>query len=74
MRGWLARPAKPPGKEVIEAAKTALPEAGSVLRHVATVNVGFEGQGWAWDRTANREIWLIASGRSVVATHVPPLP
>jgi hypothetical protein len=62
------------GHDARELYVLALPEAGSVLRHVATVNVEFEGQGWAWDRTANREIWSIASGRSVVATRVPPLP
>ena len=62
------------GHDAPELYVLALPEAASVLRHVATVNVGFEGQGWAWDRTANREIWSIASGRTVVVTHVPPLP
>jgi hypothetical protein len=62
------------GHDAPELYVLALPEAGSVLRHVATVNVGFEGQGWAWDRTADREIWSIASGRAVVVTHVPHLP
>lgn len=62
------------GHDAKELYVLALPEAGSVLRHVATVNVEFEGQGWAWDRTADREIWSIASGRAVVQTHVPPLP
>jgi hypothetical protein len=63
------------GHDAPELYVLALPEAGSVLRHVATVNVGFEGQGWAWDRTADREIWGISRPtRSVVVTHVPPLP
>jgi hypothetical protein len=63
------------GHDAPELYVLALPEAGSVLRHVATVNVGIEGQGWAWDRTADREIWGISrQGRSVVHVHVPPLP
>lgn len=63
------------GHDAPELYVLALPAAGSVLRHVATVNVGFEGQGWAWDRTADREIWGISrQGRSVVHIHVPPLP
>lgn len=63
------------GHDAPELYVLALPEAGSVLRHVATVNVGLEGQGWAWDRTADREIWGISrAGRSVVHIHVPPLP
>jgi hypothetical protein len=63
------------GHDAKELYVLALPEAGSVLRHVATVNVEFEGQGWAWDRTADREIWGISrQGRSVVQIHIPPLP
>lgn len=63
------------GHDAQELYVLALPEAGSVLRHVATVNVGFEGQGWAWDRTADREIWSISRpDRAVVVTHVPSLP
>jgi len=63
------------GHDAPELYVLALPEAGSVLRHVATVNVGFEGQGWAWDRTADREIWGISRPtRAVVHIHVPPLP
>ncbi len=51
-----------------------LPDAGSTLVHVATVNVGFEGQGWAWDRTEDRAIWSISRpNRSVVVTRIPPI-
>lgn len=51
-----------------------LPEFGSILEHVATVNVGFAGQGWAWDRTEDRTIWSIDRGRQVVQTRILPLP
>lgn len=52
-----------------------LPSFGSVLEHVATVNVSFAGQGWAWDRTETRILWGIdRGGRQVVQTRVLPLP
>lgn len=52
-----------------------LPEAASTLVHVATVRVGFEGQGWAWDRTERRTLYAISRPRrEVVVTQVPAIP
>lgn len=52
-----------------------LPRIGSTLVHVATVNVGFEGQGWAWDPTEDRTIWSISRpNRAVVVTRIPEIP
>jgi len=54
----------------------ALPEAGSVLRWIATAALDIGGQGIAWDRSGSRLIWGIvrdkATGeRSVTAARVP---
>lgn len=64
------------GHDAEEVYALRLPEFGSTLVHVATIAVGFEGQGWAWDRSEpGRVIWSISRpNRQVVATQIPPLP
>ena len=52
-----------------------LPDAGSMLVHVATFRVPIPGQGWAWDRTEPRVLYGINNEtREVIATYVPNLP
>ena len=49
-----------------------LPEAGSVLQHVATLAIATNGQAIAWERGADRVMWSIERGeRNVVAVRVP---
>lgn len=63
------------GHDAKEVYVLRLPEIGSNLVHVATVNVEFEGQGWAWDPTEERTIWSISRpNRAVVVTRIPPSP
>ena len=54
-----------------------LPRQGVVLEHVTTIDVPFEGQGWAWDRSARGEriIYGISRARKeVIAARIPALP
>jgi hypothetical protein len=54
-----------------------LPRQGVTLDHVATIEVPFEGQGWAWDRSARggRVIYGISRARKeVIAARIPALP
>jgi hypothetical protein len=54
-----------------------LPRQGVTLEHVTTIDVPFEGQGWAWDRTARgrRIIYGISRAqRQVIAAEIPALP
>ena len=54
-----------------------LPREGVVLEHLATIDVPFEGQGWAWDRSARRERIIYGISRSrkeVIAARIPELP
>jgi hypothetical protein len=54
-----------------------LPKLGIALEYVATINVPFEGQGWAWDRSARgqRVIYGISrQRREVVVAQIPELP
>jgi len=51
-----------------------LPGQGDVLEHVTTIAVPFEGQGWAWDRSAGGErvIYGISRARKeVIAARIP---
>lgn len=43
-----------------------IPSQGPVLEHVATMPVPFEGQAWAWDRSAERTIYAIRRQASEV--------
>lgn len=49
-----------------------LPEAGTVLEHVATIPLPTGGQAFSWDRAVPRVIWsLDRTTRNVVASRVP---
>lgn len=50
-----------------------LPEAGTVLEHVATIPLATGGQAIAWDRSTPRMLWsLDRQTKNVVASRVPP--
>ena len=51
-----------------------LPEAGTVLEHVATVAIATGGQAIAWDRSRPRVLWsLDRATKTVVASRIPPV-
>lgn len=53
----------------------ALPEAGSTLRHIATMLIPTNGQAIAWDPKESRRLWAIErSSKELVASQIPPLP
>lgn len=47
------------------------PGEGTTLDHVATFDAPLDGQAWAWDRSAPRTIYGIASGGVVVSMTLP---
>ncbi len=50
----------------------ALPEAGSILRHVATIPIPTNGQAIAWDPKDRRLLWSIErKARELVASRIP---
>lgn len=52
-----------------------LPSLGSTLEYLTTIEVPFEGQSWAWDRSEQRIIYGITrSTREVVVAQIPELP
>jgi hypothetical protein len=54
-----------------------LPRQGMVLDYVTTIDVPFEGQSWAWDRSAagERLIYGISRARhEVIVARIPPVP
>lgn len=51
------------------------PRQGVTLEYVTTIDVPFEGQGWAWDRSEGRVIYGITRrSREVVVARIPELP
>lgn len=51
-----------------------LPEAGTMVEHVATIPLPTRGQAFAWDRSAPRRVWTIdRKTKSVVMSDLPPL-
>ena len=51
-----------------------LPEAGTVLEHVATIALPTGGQAIAWDRSQPRVLWsLDRATKMVVASRIPPV-
>ena len=65
------------GHDAAELHVLKLPREGPVLEHVTTIDVPFEGQGWAWDRSRQRErvIYGISRARrEVIAARIPALP
>lgn len=54
-----------------------LPKQGVALEYLTTIDVPFEGQGWAWDRTVpgERVIYgIIRARQEIVAARIPRLP
>lgn len=52
-----------------------LPKLGVMLEYVTTIDVPFEGQAWAWDRSDKRVIYGITRrSREVVVARIPELP
>jgi hypothetical protein len=54
-----------------------LPRQGVTLEYVTTIDVPFEGQGWAWDRSARGERVIYGIRRTrqqIVAARIPRLP
>ena len=54
-----------------------LPRQGVTLDYVTTIDVPFEGQGWAWDRSNRRQRRVFGISRrqsEIVAADIPPLP
>ena len=54
-----------------------LPGQGVTLELVTAIDVPFDGQGWAWDKSARGErvIYGISRARQeVIAARIPPLP
>jgi hypothetical protein len=65
------------GHDAAELHVLRLPQQGVVLEYVTTIDVPFEGQGWAWDRArrGERVIYGISRARQrVIAARIPPLP
>jgi hypothetical protein len=51
-----------------------LPQAGTVLEHVATLALSTGGQAIAWDRSQPRVLWsLDRATKTVVASRIPPV-
>lgn len=51
------------------------PRQGVTLEYVTAIDVPFEGQGWAWDRSEGRTIYGITRRtREVVVARIPELP
>ena len=52
-----------------------LPKMGVALEYVTTIEVPFEGQSWAWDRSDKRVIYgIIRRTGEVVVARIPELP
>lgn len=62
------------GHDLPEMYVLRLPEAGSILEHVATVAIPGEGQAIAWQRGAPRTLWSISrTRREAVQATVPAI-
>ena len=65
------------GHDAHELYVVRLPKSGVTLDYVTTIQVPFEGQSWAWDRTAKdrRIIYGISRARQeVIAAEIPSVP
>jgi len=64
------------GHDAPELYALRLPRSGVTLEYVTTIEVPFEGQSWAWDRSAepDRIIYGISRERhEVIAARIPPV-
>lgn len=65
------------GHDAAELHVLRLPRSGVTLEYVTTIAVPFEGQGWAWDRSARgrRVIFGISRAKQqVIAAQIPVVP
>lgn len=65
------------GHDAAELHVLRLPREGVTLDYVTTIDVPFEGQGWAWDRTRRGERIIYGISRAqqqIIATRIPRLP
>ncbi len=52
-----------------------VPKMGVTLDYITTIDVPFEGQAWAWDRSEKRLIYGISrTSREVIVARIPELP
>jgi len=64
------------GHDAPELCVLQLPRQGVTLEHVTTIDVPFEGQGWAWDRSrrGERVIYGISRRRKeIIAARIPTI-
>jgi hypothetical protein len=64
------------GHDAAELHVMRLPRQGVTLEHVTTIGVPFEGQGWAWDRSARSQgvIYGISRARKeIIAARIPAI-
>lgn len=65
------------GHDAAELYVLRLPQQGVTLEYITTIDVPFEGQSWAWDRSAgaDRIIYGISRARQeVIVARIPELP
>ncbi|MCX7035616.1 MAG: hypothetical protein NT064_03380 [Proteobacteria bacterium] len=65
------------GHDAAELHVLKLPKQGVALQHITTIDVPFEGQGWAWDRSAgNKRVFygISRAKRQIIAASIPALP
>lgn len=65
------------GHDAAELYVLRLPRQGVTLEYVTTIDVPFEGQSWAWDRSmpGERVIYGISRARQeIIAAQIPPVP
>ena len=65
------------GHDAAELYVLRLPKQGVTLEYVTTIDVPFEGQSWAWDRSARGERVIYGISRAqqqVIVAQIPPVP
>lgn len=65
------------GHDAAELYVLRLPRQGVTLEYVTTIDVPFEGQSWAWDRSAAGERIIYGISRAqqqVIVAQIPPVP
>lgn len=64
------------GHDAPELYVLGLPRQGVTLEYVTTIDVPFEGQGWAWDRSTKGQRIIYGISRrqqDIIATEIPPV-
>jgi hypothetical protein len=65
------------GHDAAELYVLRLPKTGTTLEYLTTIDVPFEGQSWAWDRSARGERIIYGISRrtrEIVAARIPAVP